>query len=84
MYKVLPLALKRFSLVVTSDFDGAVSSSGGGEDSPDLDDDFYLKLQTQGLEYNSSSGTFAIYHLAECMIMGMEREKICQKRLTII
>ena len=64
MYKVLPLALKRFSLVVTSDFDGAVSSSGGGEDSPDLDDDFYLKLQTQGLEYNSSSGTFAIYHFS--------------------
>lgn len=62
LYRLLPLALKRYSIVITSDFDNLVYNTDENENPAMLDDEFYDKLEENGITYNSTAGTFAIYH----------------------
>ncbi len=62
LYRMLPLAVKRYSIVVTADFDDLVYSTDENDSPAALDDNFYEKLDESGIDINEEQGTFNIFH----------------------
>lgn len=73
LYRWLPLALKRYRLVVTTDFDGCVSVAGRDDSGVKLDEEFYSELKNEGLELDDNAGNFMIYHFEGMHSFGNDR-----------
>ncbi len=73
LYRWLPLALKRYRLVVTTDFDGCVSVAGRDDSGVKLDEEFYSELKNEGLELDNNAGNFMIYHFEGMHSFGNDR-----------
>lgn len=73
LYRWLPLALKRYRLVVTTDFDGCVSVAGRDDSGVKLNEEFYSELGDDGLELDNNAGNFMIYHFEGMHSFGNDR-----------
>lgn len=73
LYRWLPLAVKRFSIVVTTDFDGTVSVVGRDDKGLKIDSDFYSEMRKRGIEVDDRSGHLMIYHFEGMHSFGNDR-----------
>ena len=73
LYRWLPLALKKYRLVVTTDFDGCVSVVGRDDSGVKLNEEFYSELEDDGLELADNTGNFMIYHFEGMHSFGNDR-----------
>lgn len=73
LYRWLPLVVKRFSIVVTTDFDGTVSVVGRDDKGLKLDSDFYSEMRKSGIEVDNRAGHMMIYHFEGMHSFGNDR-----------
>lgn len=62
LYKCAPLVLKEHIPVVTKDFENLVKVVGREDELLKLDDEFFAELNETGLNTNTVTGNFKIYH----------------------
>lgn len=75
LYKVLPLGLKKYCLVITSDFDNLIHVENKSGKLPVLNVAFDNYLNDNGLIYNDKEGSFIIYHFEGMHGYGKDSSK---------